>query len=201
MFTLSISCWTTSNLPRFMDLTFQVPMQYCSLQYWILLSLQTHPPLGIISTLTQPLHSFWSYSNCPLFPSSILDTFRYEAVILISYLFAFLCSSVLHILKSNYSFLGIDVICTLYILDLTFYQKHDFQILSSILLITFLCCWFFCYEKIFKFDVVLLIYFYFYCFSLWYHVHKLIATTNDKVLYQHFYLLEVLWIQALYLSL
>ena len=31
LFTLGISCLTTSNLPRFMDLTFQVPMQYCSL--------------------------------------------------------------------------------------------------------------------------------------------------------------------------
>ena len=35
MFTLVISCLTTSNLPWFMDLTFQVPMQYCSLQHWI----------------------------------------------------------------------------------------------------------------------------------------------------------------------
>ena len=33
MSTLSISCSTTSNLPRFMSLTFQVPMQYCSLQH------------------------------------------------------------------------------------------------------------------------------------------------------------------------
>ena len=32
MFTLAISCLTTSSLPWFMDLTFQVPMQYCSLQ-------------------------------------------------------------------------------------------------------------------------------------------------------------------------
>ena len=32
MFTLSISCLTTANLPWFMDLTFLVPMQYCSLQ-------------------------------------------------------------------------------------------------------------------------------------------------------------------------
>ena len=31
-FTLAVSCLTTSNLPWFMDLTFQVPMQYCSLQ-------------------------------------------------------------------------------------------------------------------------------------------------------------------------
>ena len=34
MFTLVI-CLTTSNLPWFVDLTFQVPMQYCSLQHWI----------------------------------------------------------------------------------------------------------------------------------------------------------------------
>ena len=33
MFTLAISCLTTSNLPWCMDLTFQVPMQYCSLQH------------------------------------------------------------------------------------------------------------------------------------------------------------------------
>ena len=44
MFTLAISCLTTSNLPWFMDLTFQVPMQYCSLQY------QTSLPLPVTST-------------------------------------------------------------------------------------------------------------------------------------------------------
>ena len=36
-FTLAISCLTTSHFPWFMDLTFQVPMQYCSLQQWTLL--------------------------------------------------------------------------------------------------------------------------------------------------------------------
>ena len=36
-FALAISCLTTSNLPWLMDLTFQVPMQYCSLQHRILL--------------------------------------------------------------------------------------------------------------------------------------------------------------------
>jgi len=36
-FTLAISCLTTFNLPWFMDLTFQVPMQYCSLQNQTLL--------------------------------------------------------------------------------------------------------------------------------------------------------------------
>ena len=38
MFTLTISCWTMSNLPWFMDLTFQVPIQSCSLQHQSLLS-------------------------------------------------------------------------------------------------------------------------------------------------------------------
>ena len=37
MATLPISCLTTSNLSWFMDLTFQVRMQYCSLQHWTLL--------------------------------------------------------------------------------------------------------------------------------------------------------------------
>ena len=39
IFTLAISCLITSNLPWFMGQTFQVPMQYCSLQHWTLLSL------------------------------------------------------------------------------------------------------------------------------------------------------------------
>ena len=37
MFTLAVSCLTTSNLPWFMELTFRVPTQYCSLQHWALL--------------------------------------------------------------------------------------------------------------------------------------------------------------------
>ena len=37
MSTLAISCLTTFNLPWFMDLTFQVPMQYCSLSHQTLL--------------------------------------------------------------------------------------------------------------------------------------------------------------------
>ena len=37
MFTHPLSCLTTSNLPWFMDLTFQVPKQYCSLWHWTLL--------------------------------------------------------------------------------------------------------------------------------------------------------------------
>ena len=46
VFTLAISCLTTSSLPWFMDLTFQVPMQYCSLQHQTLLS-----PPGTFTTL------------------------------------------------------------------------------------------------------------------------------------------------------
>ena len=38
IFALTISCLTTSKLPWFMDLTFQVPMQYYSLQHRSLLS-------------------------------------------------------------------------------------------------------------------------------------------------------------------
>ena len=38
-FTLAMPCLSTSNLPLFMDLTFHVPMLYCSLQYQTLLSL------------------------------------------------------------------------------------------------------------------------------------------------------------------
>ena len=37
MFSLAISCLTTSNVPWFMDLTFQVPTQYCSWQHQTLL--------------------------------------------------------------------------------------------------------------------------------------------------------------------
>ena len=44
MFTVAISYLTTSNLPWFMDLTFQVPVQYCSLQ------LQTLLPSPVTST-------------------------------------------------------------------------------------------------------------------------------------------------------
>ena len=78
MFNLATSCLTTSNLPWLMDLTFQVAMQYCSLQHWTLLL-----PPDISSTechfLFDPATSFFSgtVSNClPLFYSSTLNTFK-----------------------------------------------------------------------------------------------------------------------------
>ena len=71
VFPFAISYLTMSNLPRFVDLTFQVPMQY------FLHSIGLSPP----GTSTPECHfrfgpttsSFWSFSL--LFPSSILDTF------------------------------------------------------------------------------------------------------------------------------
>ena len=62
-----------------MDLTFQVPMQYCSLQHQNLLSPpDTSPQLGILSTLAQPLYYFLSYLiflELYLFSSSILHMY------------------------------------------------------------------------------------------------------------------------------
>ena len=56
VFTLAVSYLTTLNLPWIMDLTFQVPMRYCSLQHWTLLP----PP----DTSTTELHfSFCSATS------------------------------------------------------------------------------------------------------------------------------------------
>ena len=46
IFTLAISCLTTSNLPWLMYLTIQVPMQYCSLQNQTLLALPVTSTAG-----------------------------------------------------------------------------------------------------------------------------------------------------------
>ena len=62
----AISCSTTSNLPWFMDLTFQVPMQYCSLQHWTLLLSPVTSTAGIVFALAPSLHSFWSYFSTDL---------------------------------------------------------------------------------------------------------------------------------------
>ena len=56
MLTLAICHLTTSNLPWFIDLTFQVPMQYCSLQH------QTLLPSPDISTTGHCFH-FGSVSS------------------------------------------------------------------------------------------------------------------------------------------
>ena len=75
-FTLAISCLTISNFPWFMDLTFQVPVQYCFLQHWtLLLSPVTSTTgycfcFGSIPSLFLELFLHWS----PV--SSILGTYR-----------------------------------------------------------------------------------------------------------------------------
>ena len=55
VFTLAISCLTTSNLPWFVDLAFQFPMQYCSLQHQTLLS----PPDIFTTFCVGPASSFF----------------------------------------------------------------------------------------------------------------------------------------------
>ena len=66
MFTLPISCLTTSNLPWFMDLTFQVPMQYCSVQHQIL--------------LLSPVTSTIAYCFCfGSIPSFFLELFLHQS--------------------------------------------------------------------------------------------------------------------------
>ena len=72
-FTFDISCLTTSNLPWFVDPTFQVPMQCCSLQH------QTLLPSPVTSAWV--LFSLWlslcipSGAISPLFSRSILGTY------------------------------------------------------------------------------------------------------------------------------
>ena len=64
MFTLAISYLTSSNLLRFMDLTFHVPMEYCSLQHQTL--------------LLSPVTSTAGYSFCfGSIPSFFLELFLY----------------------------------------------------------------------------------------------------------------------------
>ena len=60
MLTLAISCLTTFILLWFMNLTFQVHMQYCY-SIGLYLHHHSHPQLGVIFTLAPSLQSFWSY--------------------------------------------------------------------------------------------------------------------------------------------
>ena len=66
VFTLAISYLTTSNLPWFVDLTFQVLMQYCSLQHRTLLPTAVTSTTGCcfcfgsISSFFLELSLYWS---------------------------------------------------------------------------------------------------------------------------------------------
>ena len=78
----------TSNLSWFMDLTFQVPMQYCSLQHQTLLSSPVTFTMGFCFCFGFVLHSFWSY-----FPTNLQEHIghlpNWGAHLSVSYLFAF----------------------------------------------------------------------------------------------------------------
>ena len=75
MFTLAICCFIKFNLPWFMDLTFWVPMRYCSLQPWTLTMRHIHDWASFLLWLSLFIPS-GSFSYCPLpFLSSILDPF------------------------------------------------------------------------------------------------------------------------------
>ena len=93
MFILTISCLTMSNLSLFMNLTFQVPIQYCSLPQQILFS---SPDTSTwVSFLLWPSCFTLSgaISSSPLlFPSSILDTFRYGRLFFQCHIFLSFCT-------------------------------------------------------------------------------------------------------------
>ena len=88
MFTLAISCLTTSNLPWFMDLTFQVPMQYCSLQLHTLLPWPVTSTTGccfhfdsassfslqlLVTALSSSPVAYWTPSNLGGSSSSVVS--------------------------------------------------------------------------------------------------------------------------------
>ena len=75
MFTLAISCLTTSNLPWFMDLTFQVPVQFCFLQHRTLL-LSPVPSTAGCCFCFGSVSFFLSGVISPLISSSILGVYR-----------------------------------------------------------------------------------------------------------------------------
>ena len=76
VFTLAISCLTTSNLPWFMDQTFQVSMQYCLYSIGLYFHHQSHQQLGIFFFFLLCLClSILSGGTSPLFSSSILGTY------------------------------------------------------------------------------------------------------------------------------
>ena len=91
-FMLAISCLTTSNLPWFMDLTFQVPMHYCWLQHLTLLPSPVTSTTGCCFSLAPSLHSFWSYF-CTDLQHLIGHLLTWGVHLSVSYLDAFSCCS------------------------------------------------------------------------------------------------------------
>ena len=87
MFTLASSCSTTSNLPWFMDLTFQVPMQYCPLQFYLdFTSINSHIHNWALLSLWLSLFII-SGAISLLFFSNILGTHQPEEFIFQCHIF------------------------------------------------------------------------------------------------------------------
>ena len=87
-FTLAISCLTTSSLPWFTDLTFQVPMQCYSLQHGTWLTSPVTSTMGCCFSLATFLHSLWSYFSTYLH-QHIGHLPTWGVLLLGSYIFAF----------------------------------------------------------------------------------------------------------------
>ena len=95
-FTLAISCVTTSNLPWFMNIALQVPMQYCSVQHQTLSTSTVTSSTGCcfsfgpISSFFLELFLHWS----PVaYWSSISSVQTWGVHLSVSYHFAFSCCS------------------------------------------------------------------------------------------------------------
>ena len=87
-----VFCFTTSTLSWFMDLTFQVPMQYCSLQHRALLPSSVTSTAGCVFALALSFRSFWTYFST-LFQQHIGHLTIWGVHLSVPYLFAFLCYS------------------------------------------------------------------------------------------------------------
>ena len=82
IFTLVISYLTSSNLPWFMALAFQVPMQYCSLQHWTLL------PSPVTSTTGHCFHidHFHLWKRCGIEWTGFTFTDAFVVVVVVKLL-------------------------------------------------------------------------------------------------------------------
>ena len=81
MFTLAISCLTTSYLPWFMELILLVPIQYCSLQHQTLFPSPVTSTAVCFSSLWLHLFILSRVFISPLISSSILGTYWPEEFI------------------------------------------------------------------------------------------------------------------------
>ena len=87
MLTLAISCLTTSHLPWFVDLTFQVPMRIVLYGFGLYFHHQTHPQLSVVSALAHLLRSSMELVIALFSTPDILDTFQPGGLIFWCHLF------------------------------------------------------------------------------------------------------------------